>query len=188
MTSVKLPHLPKDQRREDLIPIQVIEDLPCILFAEDLVKMYPEAKVILTKRDAEKSFTPYPGNPGGGSPALIPDLQRAGTKYYHPFWESSATTTSGAKKAARKRLISTCGIIRGQEVSPWRRCCWSIVFKRVGTLFANSCVILRYLFGCFSSINCWVGINRCLVQRFRIFMIRRVLLRGMRISRGSGWG
>jgi hypothetical protein len=42
--SITIPHPPNDQRREELISIRVIEDLPCILFAEELVEMYPEAK------------------------------------------------------------------------------------------------------------------------------------------------
>jgi hypothetical protein len=32
---------------------QVIEDIPCIMFVDELLEMYPDAKVILTNRDID---------------------------------------------------------------------------------------------------------------------------------------
>ena len=34
--------------------LQAVTDIPCIMFVEELVTAYPNAKVILTNRDADK--------------------------------------------------------------------------------------------------------------------------------------
>ena len=33
--------------------LQVLEDIPSILFADELLEMYPDAKIILTNRDID---------------------------------------------------------------------------------------------------------------------------------------
>ena len=32
---------------------QAVSDIPCVLFADELLQAYPEAKVVLTERDAD---------------------------------------------------------------------------------------------------------------------------------------
>lgn len=33
--------------------MKAVTDIPCVLFADELLKAYPEAKVVLTERDVE---------------------------------------------------------------------------------------------------------------------------------------
>ncbi|KAA8649014.1 sulfotransferase family protein [Aspergillus tanneri] len=110
---------------EDFNPMlwryDAVTDIPCILFVEELMDAYPDAKIILTTRAVEpwlasmqhyylltaSMFKTYIG-------LYIPLLQSALSVWTDGSWQTSSRLTTGF--AAHNDLVRTAAQKRGREV------------------------------------------------------------------------
>jgi len=69
--------------------VQAVTDVPHVLFAEELIKTYPEAKVVLTMREPDRWWKSYSDTAGRAlrSPVgLYPWLEPAAVAEIRAFW------------------------------------------------------------------------------------------------------
>ena len=85
-------------------PYSAVTDLPAIAFAEDLIKAYPEAKVILIERDIEKWYVSF--NEGLIAPIwnpILPLVARLDTQFVGRMAGTAMRWTRGWMRANSRR-------------------------------------------------------------------------------------